>query len=404
MDRKTKWAIIGLIITLIIGMGVPLLVVMTTASLLLPTAGRCQGVDSNGVGIGGSGYAVMSYNIKHDLSPKEADMEDHPKDFKWANRGPVVLSYITNVNPDLLGLQEAARVRGTKTRQVALIKAGMTGYRWEFSDTADPIAFRSSAFTLLDKGRIRLNYKGQDGATLDRFANWVKLRASADGTDFYFVNLHAQFGSFKSMAHARSVGWTRLINGLEKANPRNRPTILAGDFNALNSETRRVYRDHLTKLGAAGFIEAATVATTTAPIARVTSFNGWGDTIGGKFYYKAINRSRVGNHIDHVWTSRGATATQWQIYTGPSVIWKTVKGTPVPFTPTVASDHWPILARVMIGATATTDLAYTLTTASTPGAVTGYTAEQLQIAAQIALPLAQIPRMQHFVAAIDLPD
>lgn len=391
MESRSKWAVIGLVVTLVAGFAVvPLVVVMATAALFVPTAvNRCQvaGVDANGVGVGGVGYTVMSYNIKHaHVTAADAGMEDHEDDFAWSKRGPVVVQYIKNVSPDLLGLQEAGRIRGTSTRQVKSIISGTSGYTWVYKDTADPIAFRTSAFTLVDKGRIRLNYRSESGATLDRIANWVKLRA-ADGTEVFFVNLHAQFGQLKAQAKARSVGWGRLVKALEKINPDNaEPIILAGDFNANSSETRAVYRDHRVKLGAAGFVDAATTGTTIAPVSRATSYNGWGDTIGGKWYYKAINRNSTGNHIDYVWTAGEARATTWQVYTGPAATWKTVKGDSVPFASFIPSDHWPVIATVAVGSAAVTDasaLSANTGSSTTSVQVSGYSSSQLAIAGQI---------------------
>ncbi|MCA0296949.1 MAG: NlpC/P60 family protein [Actinobacteria bacterium] len=388
MDNKTKYLVIALAVTLVVGIAVvPLIVIMATASLMVPsTIDRCQAtsLDPNGVGIGGAGYTVMSYNIKHaKASAKSAGMSAHTRDYKWSNRGPVVAQYIANVNPDLLGLQEVSKVPGSASRQLEVIESANPGYTWVYSTTADPIGWRASAFALLDKGQIRLNYKGRDGATLNRFANWVKLRATSDGSTLFFVNLHAQFAQLKAQAKARSVGWTRLVKGLAKQNPGNGdPSIIVGDFNALNNEIRAVFRDHLVKLGAAGFVQSTDTATTIAPISRVNSYNGWGDTIGGKFYYKAINRSSAGNHIDYVWTGGEASATTWQIYTGPTATWKTINGSQVPFTAAVASDHWPVIAHVVVGSSAST-LSYTQPSTATTGSVAGWNSAQMQIAAQI---------------------
>lgn len=384
----TRWGIIGLVLALIAGLAVvPVVVIMATASLLIPTSlDRCQAVavDANGVGVGGLGYKVMSYNIKNaGVTAADAGMEDHAGDFAWSKRGPVVVQYINNVSPDLLGLQEAGKIRGTSTRQVKSIIAGTTGYSWVYTDTADPIAYRTSEFTLVDQGRIRLNYLSEQGATLDRLANWVKLKAK-DGTEVFFVNLHAQFAQLKARAKARSLGWSRLVKALDKINPGNaKPIILAGDFNAFSTETRPIFRDHLDKLGAAGFVDAATTGTTIAPVSRATSYNGWGDTIGGRWHYKAINRSSTGNHIDYVWTGGQARATTWQVYTGPTATWKTVNGTSVPFASFIPSDHWPVIATVVVGSSAPSATTLSVTTDSSSVRVSGYSSSQLAVAEQI---------------------
>lgn len=313
-------------------------------------------LDANGVGRGGAGYMVMSYNIRGaQLSASSAGMSDHKGDYAWSARGPEVLRYITNVSPDLLGLQENGRIPGTGTRQVTTLRAGLTGYRWIFAGRPTPIAVRESAFEVLDQGMVRLSTKGVMGATGNRWAVWVKLRAKSDATELLYVNLHSQHMQLAGPAKARSAGWSKLVTALRVINPNNElPTIMTGDFNASSDETRAVFRDHLVKLGAAGFTDAATTGTNVAPIPRVTSYNGWGDTIGGRWYYKAINRSSSGSHIDYVWTAGKANATTWQVYTGPTVTYRTINGEQVPFTDFVPSDHWPVLSKVAVGSAATT--------------------------------------------------
>jgi hypothetical protein len=65
MDNKGKYGIIALVVALVAGIAVvPLVVIMATATLVLPsTIDRCQAasLDQNGVGVGGAGYTVMSY-------------------------------------------------------------------------------------------------------------------------------------------------------------------------------------------------------------------------------------------------------------------------------------------------------------------------------------------------------
>lgn len=386
MSRRWVWWLIGAVV---VGVAVvPVVAITTIASLMLPsTVTQCSAasLDENLVGVGGAGHVVVSYNIKHaNVTAKSAGMGAHAEDFKWSNRGPVVVQYLRNLNADLIGLQEASRLRRSKVRQIDMIKQKLPGYRWLYSDTADPIGFRTSAFTLQDQGSVRLNWKGREGATLDRFARWAKLRA-ADGNSVIFVNLHAQFMNQARAAKARSVGWSRLIKGLKTVNSSNLPVIVVGDFNGFSDETRPVFRDHLVKLSAAGYVNSVTTATKIVPIPRVNSYSFWGDTIGGKFYYKAINRSATGRQIDYVWTRGDARATTWQIYTGPKVTWRTIKGEQVPFADFMPSDHWPVVAHVVVGSGTTTNT-LSVTGGAAPATVGGvgqWSAAQVKIAAQI---------------------
>jgi len=347
-------------------------------------------LDANGVGVGGTGYTVTSYNIKGaQLSAASAGMSSHKGDYSWSARGPAVARYLANINPDLVGLQEVNAPLGGPA-QINVIAKALPGISWVYRDRAIPIGYRTSAFTLVDHGMIQLNWGGKGGATSDRRAAWVKLRATSDGTELLYVNLHAQHMQLKKQAEARSAGWTRLINALKVINPGNDlPTVMTGDFNAASNETRAVFRDHLVKFGAAGFVDAAVSGTNVAPVARVSSYNGWGDTIGGKFYYKAINRSSSGAHIDYVWTAGKANATTWQVYTGPTTTWRTINGEQVPFTDFVPSDHWPVIAKVAIG---------TKNTNSPPADVTNTVQDTTTVAGYKGVQLANA---QKVVAASD---
>ncbi len=350
-----RWVAIGAALAVLVSLAVVNLV--TTAATVPTMMGRCQamGLDTHGVGVGGSGYTIVSYNIRGaQLSANSAGMSKHAGDYKWSKRGPVVLNYLQAMNPDIVGIQENGTIPGGNRRQLTTIKAGLPGYTWIGAERPIPLGIRTSAFKILDHGWVRLSTAGVAGATGDRFAVWAKLHATSDGTELLAINLHSQYMNLKQAAKARSIGWTKLTTALKTINPDNRlPTVLVGDFNAASNETRPVFNDHLVKLGQAGFVDAAAVATRIAPIANVTSFNGFGDTIKGRWYYKSINRNSTGSHIDYVWTAGAAKATTWQIYTGPTVIWKTIKGTQVPFSDFIPSDHWPVIAKVQVGTAAT---------------------------------------------------
>jgi endonuclease/exonuclease/phosphatase family metal-dependent hydrolase len=295
------------------------------------------------------GYTVMSYNIT-DASriPDYAGMADHPDDFSWAVRGPLVASWIKRVSPDLLGLQEVNPVRGGG-EQVEVLRDSLPGYTWVNPLRTTALAFRTRTFTLLDTGVIRLNHKGKDGSSYDRYAPWVKLRTSA-GKRLLFVNLHAEYGQTKTKAKARSAGWKRLVAGLRKINPGHRlPVILTGDFNASSTETRPVFGDHLSALKAAGLVSAARTAThRPTRIAGVTSFNGFGAVIDGAWRFRAVRREAGAGSLDYVCVSAGAKALAWQVYVGPQVLWRVTDGRLVPYVAAVPSDHWPVLAKVKL--------------------------------------------------------
>jgi endonuclease/exonuclease/phosphatase family metal-dependent hydrolase len=391
-DRKWGGVVAGvLVVALVAGLAIARLVSVASLAMMVPTAvDRCQG---SGLGSGGlistsEGVRVMSFNIHTaSMTAKASGMGDHAADFLWSTRAPQIANMVTNVDPDLIGLQEAGVDRVTHRHQLEALSGSLSGYTWVFGDTAIPMGIRSSAFQVIDKGKIRLNWKGKDSATQNRWAVWAKLQAS-DGSTLFLVNLHAQYMQTDAAARARSAGWSRLVAAMAKANPGDAiPMVVVGDFNARSDETRPVYRAHLDKLSAAGWVDATSSSTQYSEVSRVTSYNGWGDTINGKWYYKAINRGGSGsNHIDYVWTAGGASSPAWQVYTGPTVSWRPVGDRSVPFAEVMPSDHWPIVAQVVINSSASTVPVPTTLSVEIPTSsakVDGYSSEQMKIAGQI---------------------
>lgn len=353
MDRSRRqrpWAPLALASALVASIGV---VGVPTAVAATPIPARALAapqVPAKTARTPAGQYTVMSYNITDaSRTPEYAGLADHPTDFEWTLRGPVIVDWIKRVSPDLLGLQEASPVRDSKSEQIDLLKKKLRGYTWVFPHRSTALAFRTSKFTLLHKGVIRVSYKGKDGSDYNRYAPWVKLRTTT-GKILLYVNLHGETGQTEAKAEARSAGWTRLVDGLAKINPHNRlPVVITGDFNARDDETRPVYRDHLVKLGDAGLVNASSTAKKQqTPLPGVTSFNGFGARLFGRFQYQAVHRSVAAGNLDYVWTGGAARALSWEIYLGPKVTWKVLDGILVPYVKFIPSDHWPVVAKVQL--------------------------------------------------------
>lgn len=333
--------------------------VAALASLLLCLCGATPGWASAGepdragpspTAAGSGQYTVMSFNIADASRTAEyAGLADHPDDFAWSVRGPVIVDWIRRVSPDLLGLQEASPVRGTDSEQIDLLRAKLPDYTWVYPHRSTALAFRTDKFDALDTGVIRVSYKDEDGSEYNRYAPWVKLRTRT-GKRLLYVNLHGEYGQTPDKAEARSAGWSRLLDGLAEINPDNRlPVVITGDFNATDHETRPVFRDHLTKLGAAGFVSASLAAKKQeTELPGVTSFNGFGSLALGRFLYRGVRRSSEGGNLDYVWTGGAVEPVSWQVYLGPDLTWRFVDGWLIPYVATIPSDHWPVVAKVRL--------------------------------------------------------
>lgn len=290
----------------------------------------------NGFGKTGSqpGFTVMSYNLLGSRLYK----------VKWPTRSQYATRLIRSAAPDIIGFQE--NFSYGKGAQAALLD--LPGMSWVYPDHRNAIAYRSALGQVVDKGIVRIGTMGVAGSNHNRFAVWAKINSS--GGQLLVVNVHTENGQHPGAARARSVGYDHLLTALAKINPGNAiPTVMTGDFNASSSETRPVYRDHLLKLGGAGFFDASRQApANSTKIAGVKSYNGFGARIGGKWYANAIRTGPRSAHIDYVWTAGQVRAVGWQIAL-PEVTWRTIKGKRTPFASEIGSDHWPVVARVESG-------------------------------------------------------
>lgn len=265
---------------------------------------------------------------------------------KWPTRSKYVTRLIRSADPDVIGFQENHSYgKGGQARLLDL-----PGYSWVYRDHRDAIAYRSTVGQVVDQGIIRLGTIGVAGSHHNRFAVWAKINTVAGG--LLLVNAHTENGNGKGAARARSRAYDLLLAALAKINPGNQlPTVLTGDFNASSRETRPVYRDHLVKLGGAGFIDSARQAPNSTKVPGVKSYNGFGYRISGKFYAGAIRTGATSTHIDYIWTAGNVRASGWRIAL-PAVTWRTVKGHRVAFAGEIGSDHWPVVARVEQGQSA----------------------------------------------------
>lgn len=266
---------------------------------------------------------------------------------KWPTRSTYVSRLIRSADPDVIGFQENFSYHGSRGQARVL---NLPGYSWVYPDFRVAIAYKSTVGQVVDQGIIRLGTQGVYGSNHNRFAVWAKMNTAAGG--LLLLNVHTENGNRDGAARARSHAYDLLLAALAKINPGNQlPTVMTGDFNASSRETRPVYRDHLVKLGGAGFIDSARQAPNSTKVPGVKSYNGFGYRIGGKFYTDAIRTGSTSTHIDYIWTAGNVRASGWRIAL-PAVTWRTVKGHRVPFASEIGSDHWPVVARVEQGQSA----------------------------------------------------
>jgi endonuclease/exonuclease/phosphatase family metal-dependent hydrolase len=169
---------------------------------------------------------VLSYNIRY------ASPNDGPN--LWKNRKGDMIETLSNINPDLLGLQEVLHI------QLLELTNGMKEYSYIGVGREDgktkgeysPILYRKDAFEALDSGTFWLSDTpsqisvGWDAA-LERICSYARFLHRQSGNEFWMFNTH--FDHIGVLARANAA---RLI--LEKINALNTsslPVVVTGDFN-----------------------------------------------------------------------------------------------------------------------------------------------------------------------------
>ena len=160
---------------------------------------------------------VLSYNIRY------ASPNDGPN--LWKNRKGDMIETLSNINPDLLGLQEVLHI------QLLELTNGMKEYSYIGVGREDgktkgeysPILYRKDAFDVLDSGTFWLSDTpsqisvGWDAA-LERICSYARFLHRQSGNEFWMFNTH--FDHIGVLARANAA---RLI--LEKINALNTSSL-----------------------------------------------------------------------------------------------------------------------------------------------------------------------------------
>ncbi|PKQ24527.1 MAG: hypothetical protein CVT65_02580 [Actinobacteria bacterium HGW-Actinobacteria-5] len=281
-------------------------------------------------------YNVLGGPVPDDWFPLIARDELTPM-----ARAPGMVAKVELADPDVVGLQEF--VNGSES--ATWIEQHLPGYTWLPGPDNHAIALRTSRFAVAASGSERVNTAGEQGAILDRYVDWVRVRDRGSGRTALVLNLHAHAWQSPQLAATRSLAIDRLVDLFGRLDPGlHEPLVLLGDFNARDDETRPVYRDHLDKLVAAGLVDARRVAEKDASdVPRASSLQQMTARVAGVEVAKVVRRTD--RRIDYVWVPKGTTVRAWAVLSGPGVGWQRVRGLRVPtWTGIVPSDHSPVFA------------------------------------------------------------
>lgn len=232
-------------------------------------------------------HRMGSYNIRV-LSDKDTG------DKAWTNRKEYVARIITGKEYDVIGIQEMKKV------QYNDLKLLLPDYGLEYwgrdshllSDVGEGVgvAWRTSRYTLLDKGRFFLSEDTENpviswDAAYRRISVWVKLQDKQTDEIFYYCSTHLDnAGTIARREGARVNVETMLgIAG-------NYPCFICGDFNSSPGETM-VH----TTFGA--FFRDSRLLSATEPTGQEGTYSNWALSFGSqRIDYIYCRKADVGSY------------------------------------------------------------------------------------------------------------
>lgn len=156
-------------------------------------------------------------------------------DDAWPFRKELVAETIRDLDPDVLGLQEAL------AEQISFLENELPGYRWLGVDRglnggtglseATPIFYRYAEMVPIESGTFWLG-SPPDGRRArrggSRIVTWARFHHLATGREVYVYNTH-----FTLREGPRQLESVALINERIAALPEGSAVVVMGDFNAL---------------------------------------------------------------------------------------------------------------------------------------------------------------------------
>lgn len=296
---------------------------------------------------------AMSYNMLHAGAAASGKFPRVPAaDLAWDRRDDQLAAWVRYEDPDVIGFQEnldTVEVGGRTVLQVATLVPQLDDYRFAQAGSPNPIAFRASAFTLLDDGATRIGTADGRSVLRDRFLTWAALRDRATGRRFLVFNVHLTASAEGAASPAARLAQARRVTALVRTTSRDYadPFVLTGDLNIADGSTGRSGAP-LAHLAGAGLVSSSAWAVrTTTEVPGAVSLQSMTAVVAGTRTYKAVRTS--GKTLDYVWAPRGALVRSYRVSTGPHTEQRTVQGESYWFysaEPVLPSDHNPVVAEI----------------------------------------------------------
>ena len=223
--------------------------------------------------------SVMSYNIRLGTANDGTN--------SWMYRYPATLMMLEDVQPDVVGLQEAMDFQilmiTENHEQYEAVGVGRDDGKKEGEQTA--IVYNKKKIALQKWGTFWLSdtpdspSKGWDAAC-KRTATWALMKCKKTGRKFYFVNTHLDHVG----EEAREKGLALVVGRINSMNKDQYPVVLTGDFN--------MKAGHRSFSGLESMMKNARTSAETTDTHH--SYNGWGksSSVIDYIYYSGFSACR----------------------------------------------------------------------------------------------------------------
>ncbi len=171
---------------------------------------------------------VLTLNVRLDVA------RDAPH--TWEARRPLISTFLTELEPDLIGLQEAQghQLNGMLADNPEFASIGVGRDDGESEGEFSAILYRKDRFAPLESGTFWLSDTPEKvaskswGNNITRICTWAKFKIS--GTDQTFFHFNTHFDHESQVSRERSA--TLILESIESITDSGDPVVLTGDFNA----------------------------------------------------------------------------------------------------------------------------------------------------------------------------
>jgi endonuclease/exonuclease/phosphatase family metal-dependent hydrolase len=258
---------------------------------------------------------VMTLNVRY----------DNPRDSinAWPNRASLVVNFINNEKPDIIGMQEVLSSQYEALDSI-LVKYGSVGVgRTDGAKEGEmnPVFFSKERFDMVRTKTFWLSLTPEIpgsiewGASLPRIVTWMELVDKNSHEHVFFFNTH--FAHDSDSARIMSAGI--LLSRVDSISG-NFPVIITGDFNMLPSSK--------------GYA-ILTGPSESIPLLKDTYLISDKNPVGPSYTFNGFSDKQGSGRIDYIFVKDGMRVLEH------STAAKKVSGVYI-------SDHWPVEAIISL--------------------------------------------------------